>query len=196
MDQKIKLAIKKAQELIKKMQFLSEEQKNISFSKAIDYFLVVEDVINKKNGSIISRVNHQIRAIDNEDENDFWSLLEQGSSLDINILKDIYILKKDQILLVINNIKGKNSAEQCTYLSLLICFAYHEGKKMEWVPAKYLVEAAKHLNFNVKNLNRDLKKEWFRKQGKKKGVKYKLSAPGFLNTKKYLNELKNYGITQ
>jgi hypothetical protein len=196
MDEKIKLAIKKAQKLIEKMQFPSEEQKNISFSKAIDYFLVAEDVTNKKNDSIISKVDHQIRAIGNEDENDFWSLLEQGSSLDINILKDIYTFKKDQILLIINNTKGKNSAEQCAYSSLLICFAYHEGKKMEWVPAKYLVEAAKHLNFNIKNLNRDLKREWFREQGKKKGVQYKLSAPGFLEAKKYLNELKNYGITQ
>lgn len=187
MENRIKSAIIKAQKLIKEMEFDSEYQKNIVFSEAIKYFLYI------KNNTLGVDDNINEKGNNTNQNFDFWALLNRATNVDEKNLKDIYALNQDQIQLVMPRIEGKTTAEQCSFLAVVVSFAYHEGKKLEWVPTRYLVEAARHLNLDTTNFNRDLGNTGlFRKKGKKKGVEYRLSAQGFVEARSYIDRLSNF----
>ena len=185
MDQEIiKKAIEQANNLIEKLGIEDTELKKIAFSKAVDYFLgQKEDSGKSKTMSALSLVTNI--------EEDFWHRLSEAAGIEIEILKDIFTIKNNQILLVISKIKGKTKADQQRYFSALILFGYHEGLNLDWVATKLLTEAANHsgLYDTYKFAKNITKSDWFRTKGKTKGLQYKLSASGINEAKNYLKEL-------
>ena len=87
-------------------------------------------------------------------------------------------------------ITGKTKADKQRNLAVLVLLAYQEGLSREWVSSTLLAEAASHSKlYDTSKFAKNLKFDWFRFEGVKKGLKYKLSGPGTSHAKKLLAEM-------
>lgn len=112
------------------------------------------------------------------------------TGIDVKKLKDVYVIKNDQILLVVSSVPGESKADKQRNLAALILFAYHDGLGREWVTSSLLAEAANHSKlYDTSKFAKNLKFDWFRAEGVKKGLKYKLSGPGTSRAKEFLSEI-------
>ncbi|MDD5589569.1 MAG: hypothetical protein PHQ47_00130 [Candidatus Portnoybacteria bacterium] len=166
MDIKLQEAFKKAQAEIESAGIADLELKKIAFAKAIDYFL-------KKEGSLFPAKE--------KSGLDFWPALSNSTGFEERKLKDIYAVDGDQIRLVIDKekIPGERKSEKQRSLAALVLLAYHNGLGQEWVASSVLAEAAKHSKlYDTSKYSKNLKHEWFRAQGVRKGLAWRLSASG------------------
>lgn len=187
-EETMQTAISQAEKSVKESGIADEELRKIAFTKAIDYFLGNTNQL-PKSSTNVTEVPSSGQNPSTDDQN-FWDNLASATGRQIAQLKDLYTLKGgNQILVVVPKIKGKTIADQRRNLAGLVLLAYHEGQKMEWVPAKFVAEAAKHSQlYSDSNFAQDLKMDWFRTMGKKKGLEYKLSSIGISDVNKYLTE--------
>lgn len=187
-EETIQTAISQAEKSVKESGIADEELRKIAFAKAIDYFLGNANQLPKTSSNVtVVQSSGQNPSTDGQD---FWNNLASVTGRQIAQLKDLYTLKDDnQILVVLPKIKGKTIADQRRNFAALVLLAYHEGLKMEWVPARFVAEAGKHSQlYSDSNFAQDLKMDWFRTMGKKKGLQYRLSSIGISEVKKYLTE--------
>lgn len=187
----IKNAISQAEKVVKESGVVDEELKKIAFSKAVDYFTQNNNDV--KQGVLTTSKLTTDTQQSPSDGQGFWENLAQATGFDGKKLKDVYVLKNDnQVLLVIPAIKGNTLVEQRRNLAALILLAYQEGLRKEWTQSNLLAESAKHSNlYSLSKFAKSLKSSWFRVEGQKKGVKYKLSSLGLIEANKYLAELLN-----
>ncbi len=189
MSEKLIKAIKLAKDSLKDLG-LDDVEKQVAMAKAIDYFLKHED---KETVSDNATTNYEIGSKNevktDSGKNPFWSELSLSSEVAEERLKDIYSIKESQINLIIPKVKGENAGEKQCHLALLVLYAYMKGLQMEWVPSTLLTESVKEMNVHDSNLSRNLEKDWFRKTGTGKGVKYRLSTVGVSEAKSYLGSL-------
>jgi hypothetical protein len=87
---------------------------------------------------------------------------------------------------------GKEKVEQRRNLAALVLFAYIEGLGQEWVSSLFLAEAARQSKlYDKTRFGKNLRHEWFRQKGAKKGMMYKLSSPGLSHAKDLLKSIAN-----
>ena len=183
MDNKLQDALKKANTEVEKAEISDPELKKIAFSKAVDFYLHSEDVRSQQN-------QKNVAAGVPETSGDFWETLGNATEIDVKKLKDVYAIKNDQIRLVVSSVPGESKADKQRNLAALILLAYHEGLGREWVTSSLLAEAASHSKlYDTSKFAKNLKFDWFRAEGVKKGLKYKLSGPGTSRAKKFLLEI-------
>lgn len=184
MDNKLQDALKKANAEVEKAAISDPELKKIAFSKAVDFYLHSEDVRSQQN-------QKNVAAGVPETSGDFWGALGNATGIDAKKLKDVYAIKNnDQILLVVSSVPGESKADRQRNLAALILLAYHEGLGLEWITSSLLAEAASHSKlYDTSKFAKNLKFEWFRAEGVKKGLKYKLSGPGTSRAKEFLLEI-------
>lgn len=183
MDNKLQDALKKANTEVEKAMITDPELKKIAFSKAVDFYLHGTDIqIHPSPQNVVSEIK---KTSDN-----FWEVLESSTGIETKKLKDIYAVKGDQILLIVSSVPGESKADKQRNLAALILFAYHEGVGREWVTSSLLAEAASHSKlYDTSKFAKNLKFDWFRAEGVKKGLKYKLSGPGTNHAKEFLLEI-------
>jgi hypothetical protein len=183
MNTRLQEALKKASSEVEASGITDRELKKIAFSKAVDFYLHSLDVRPRGDTKDTSDI-----ALQQPDS--FWSLLENSTGVEISSLKDVYATKGNQILLVISSIPGDSRAEKQRNLAALVLLAYQEGFNQEWILSTLLAEAAKHSKlYDTSKFAKNLKSEWFRSEGVKKGLKYKLSGPGVSHAKDILIEV-------
>ena len=182
MDTKLQEALKKANTEVEKSGIVDPELKKIAFSKAVDFYL------QEKPTSILKSTEKKEQT---ESEGlDFWSSFSHAVGRDIKELKDVYTIKGEQILLVLSSIPGSTKAEKQRNLSALVILAYQEGLNREWVSSTNLAEAAAHSKlYDKSRFSKNIKSDWFRFEGVKKGLKYRLSGPGTSGAKILLESL-------
>lgn len=158
------------------------ELKKIAFSKAVDFYLYGENTPKQNKES--PKISRETK------KNEFWNILSESTGIEEKRLKDVYTYKEEQILLVVT-IPGDTKTDRQRNLAALVLLAYHEGLYIDWVPAKHIAEAASHSKLYDKgNFARNLREyDWFRSEGVKKGVKYRLSGPGINRAKEILREI-------
>lgn len=179
MEQKLQDALKKANIEVEKAGITDLELKKIAFSKAIDFYL------NSEKKQIVTTGEAYT---DNLKKSNFWTSLVASLGIEEAKLKDIYSVKEEQILLVISAIPGESKADKQRNLAALILLAYQEGFNYEWISSSNLAEAAKHSKlYDTSKFAKNLKFDWFRAEGVKKGLKYKLSGPGTNQAKNLLS---------
>jgi hypothetical protein len=182
MDNKLQDALKRANAEIEKAMITDPELKKVAFSKAVDFYLHGTDAHPQSSSENISDAK---KAPDN-----FWKVLESSSGIEIKKLKDVYAVKGEQILLIVSSVPGEAKADKQRNLAALILFAYHEGLGREWVTSSLLAEAASHSKlYDTSKFAKNLKFDWFRAEGVKKGLKYRLSGPGTNHAKEFLLEI-------
>ncbi|HEY5259284.1 MAG TPA: hypothetical protein VIJ46_01460 [Rhabdochlamydiaceae bacterium] len=188
MEDKLLHAIEEANKLVEKSNIKDPELKKIAFSKAVDFFLTGSP---KAENQTAVTPGHSAGGATGK----FWTDLSEAVGIDVPTLKDIYSLKDDKFYLVISRVKGSKKNDQQRYLSALIVYAYHEGMKLEWVPSNLLARAAEHSSlYDTSNFSKNISdSDWFRTDGAKKGLRYKLSALGMAEAKLYLKELSIQG---
>lgn len=183
MDNKLQDALKKANTEVEKAAISDPELKKIAFSKAVDFYLHSEDVRSQQ-----SQKNIAVGVP--ETPGDFCGTLENATGIDGKKLKDVYAIRNDQILLVVSSVPGESKADKQRNLAALILLAYHEGLGREWVTSSLLAEAANHSKlYDTSKFAKNLKFDWFRAKGVKKGLKYKLSGPGTSRAKEFLSKI-------
>ncbi len=181
MDTKLQDAIKKANEEVEKAGIKDSELRKVAFSKAIDFYL------HSAGGS-----NQTRKAADETDiiKTNFWLSLVTSTDIEEKKLKDVYSIKGKQVLLVLSSIPGESKADRQRNLAALVLLAYSEGLGQEWVSSGLLAEAAQHSKlYDTSKFAKNLKHEWFRFDGVKKGLKQKLSGPGLSNAKTLLRTI-------
>lgn len=190
-EEVIKNALSQAEKVVKESGIVDEELKKIAFSKAVDYF--TQNNSNAKQQAVTTSTPTTDMQKSPSDGQNFWGNLAQTTGFDEKKLKDVYVIKNDnQVLLVIPALKGKTLVEQRRNLAALILLAYQDGLGQEWTQSNLLAESAKHSNlYSLSKFAKSLKSNWFRVEGQKKGVKYKLSSLGLIEANKYLAELFN-----
>ncbi|OGY26704.1 MAG: hypothetical protein A2Z11_04270 [Candidatus Woykebacteria bacterium RBG_16_43_9] len=181
MNSKLQEALKKANAEVEKSGITDPELKKIAFSKAVDFYLGSET----PQSTIAPRIPKG--ASDKSD--DFWTSLHDSTGIEINKLKDVYSVKDKQILLVISSVPGDSKADKQRNLAALILLAYQEGLNYEWAPSSLLAEAANHskLYDTSKFAKNIVQSDWFRTEGVRRGLKYKLSGPGVSEAKNTLS---------
>jgi len=174
MDSKLQNALKKANAEVEEAGIADLELKKIAFSKAVDFYLHGEG-----EGVHVTKKSTSASVVNNEESDVFWSSLSDSAGIETKSLKDIYLKKDEQILLVMD-VPGESKVDQRRNLAILILFAYHDGLSYEWVPANLLAEAAKHSKlYSTSKFAKNLRKsDWFRTEGIKRALKYKLSGQG------------------
>ena len=183
MDTKLQDALKKANSEVEKAKITDPELKKIAFSKAMDFYLHSEDMQSQKSQKNVTAGVPEISG-------DFWGTLGNATGIDAKKLKDVYAIKNDQILLIVSSVPGESKADKQRNLAALILLAYHEGLGREWVTSSLLAEAASHSKlYDTSKFAKNLKFDWFRAEGVKKGLKYKLSGPGTSRAKEFLLEI-------
>ena len=182
MDTTLQEAIKKANTEVEQIGINDPEMKKIAFSKAIDFYL--GDVKEEP------RSEQTAHEIDTQAKQDFWSILATATGIGVKRLKDLFSIKDEQIQLIIPSIQAESKTDQRRILAALILLAYHEGLGYEWVSSGLLAEAAKNSKlYSNSKFAQNLKHDWFRSQGIKRGLKYKLSGPGMSEAKTILTNL-------
>lgn len=183
MNNRLENIFKKANMEVEKSGISDPELKKIAFSKAVDFYLNQENNLTQNQRK--SENSNESRA------NNFWICLSTSTGIQEQTLKDVYAQKDEQILLVISLVPGDSKTDRQRNLAALILLAYHEGLNMEWIPAKHLAEAAGHSKlYDTSNFARNLRGyDWFRSEGVKKGVKYRLSGPGINRAKEILRTI-------
>lgn len=181
MDTKFQDALKKANAEVEKAGINDPELRKIAFSKAVDFYLGAD--------KDSSPVKTQPTPADVK-KSDFWSALASSADIEEKKLKDVYALKGEQVLLVMSSIPGESKADKQRSLAALVLFAYSEGLDQEWLSSGLLAEAAQHSKlYDTSKFAKNLKFEWFRSEGVKRGLKYKLSGPGSSQAKNLLKSL-------
>lgn len=181
MENKFQKALKKAHAEIEKANINDPELKKVAFSRAIEFYLHNELLPSQG----LQQTDHSVQ----KTPSSFWSTLEDITGIETKKLKDIYSIDGDQVRLVMMLPKPEShkKAEKQRELATLVLFAYHEGLKWEWVPSTYLAESAKHSGlYDTSKFAKNLKMEWFRQKGKRRGLKYKLSSIGTKHAKELL----------
>lgn len=182
MDKKLQDALKKANTEVEQAGITDPELKKIAFSKAVDFYLQGD-----KESLLLET---DVLKTNRKRKWNFWGNISSTSGVEIKRLKDLYSIKDEQILLVVSSVPGKSKAERQRNLAILILFAYHEGFEDEWIPANLLAEAAKHSRlYDTSKFAKNLKTNWFRSEGVRRGLKYKLSGPGISAAKTLLTSL-------
>lgn len=193
MEESIKNAIQQAYTLVKKLNIKDKELKSAAFSKAFDFFILngAEGLGQKKAAVITKEFVKKDAPYKDKEVGSFWTMLSEASGIPTPKLKDIYSLKNDQLQLIIPELKGKAKSEKRTSLAVLLLFAFSVGLNKEWVSSLVLAEGAKHYNlYDPNNFSKDLaRSDYFRTQGKGKGLEYRLSMGGITEAKSYLKEL-------
>jgi len=183
MDTNLQDALKKANSEIEAAGITDPELKKIAFSKAVDFYLYGLEARPQDDTQKISNVTQ--KRPDN-----FWRLFKSSTEIEIKKLKDVYSVKGEQILLVMPSMPGESKADKQRNLAALILFAYQEGFGQEWVSSSLLAEAANHSKlYDTSKFAKNLKFNWFRTEGVKKGLKYKLSGPGTSHAKDLLAKI-------
>lgn len=185
MDNKLQDVLKKANAEVEKAMITDPELKKIAFSKAIDFYLhgTGTDAQSQQSHKNVAGNTQKIT-------DDFWMALESSTGIDAKKLKDVYVVKGEQILLIVSSVPGESKADKQRNLAALVLFAYHEGLGREWVTSSLLAEAASHSKlYDTSKFAKNLKFDWFRAEGVKKGLKYKLSGPGTNRAKEFLLEI-------
>ncbi|MCU0641574.1 MAG: hypothetical protein MUC35_05745 [Candidatus Margulisbacteria bacterium] len=176
MDSKFQIALKKANAEVKELGVDDPELKKIAFSKAIDFYLNVNRGL--KEPKELHRIDLITRKPLEQKDSSFWEKVSDASGCAIDKLKDVYALKDKQISLVLSNIPGESKADKQRNLAALILYAYSEGMH-EWTSSTLLAEAAKHSKlYDTNRFAKNIRHDWFRSHGVRKGIKYKLSGPG------------------
>lgn len=182
----LEAAIVKAQELIKRIRFDDEETRKIAFSKAIDSFL------NEGKGEVAQSTYKNLK--NEPGQQNFWDSLSRETGKSKTNLKDIYSISGEQILshLPSGSIPGDTKKGKSLFIAALILFAYQNGLQREWVSSLNIAEAVKHAKlYEGGSFANDIgASNWFRKRGVRKGLKYRLSADGISEIKKYFKEEK------
>lgn len=185
MDTKLQNALKQANAEVEKIGITDPELKKIAFSKAIDFYLGVKD-----GPSLVKNHNRTQEELQNVPSEGFWENLASALEFEERELKDIYTLKGEQITLAIRTLPGDMKSDKQRNLAALILLAYHEGLGQSEISSTLLAEAAKHSGvYDTSKFSGNLKSNWFRSTGKKKGLKYKLSGPGVSHAKELLKTL-------
>jgi hypothetical protein len=157
------------------------ELRKIAFSKAVDLYL--------HSDQISPQTKQRDKATDTIQE-DFWARLGTSADIEEKKLRDVFSVKGKQLLLVLPSIPGETKADKQRTLATLVLFAYGEGLGQEWVSSALIAEAAQHSRlYDTSKFAKNLKHDWFRHQGKTKGLKYKLSGPGLSNAKTILRSI-------
>lgn len=176
-------ALKKANTEVEKAGITDPEFKKIAFSKAVDFYL---------HGEKGSTAHQKVSGEENKQGSDFWSSLSASTNIEERKLKDVYSIQGEQIRLIVDGsaIPGDSKGDKQRSLAALVLLAYHEGLGNEWVPAGSLAEAAKHSKlYDTSKYAQNLKSDWFRSQGIKKGLSYKLSGPGVNQAKSLISTI-------
>jgi len=181
MENNLQDALKKANAEVEKAGIVDPELKKIAFSKAVDFYLQGEKtptLIHKNVSDVISEGSN------------FWSALASATGIEEKKLKDVYSLRGEQILLVISSVPGESKADKQRNLVALVLLAYQDGLNHEWVSSTLVAEAASHSKlYDTSKFAKNLKFSWFRTEGVKKGLKYKLSGPGTSYAKSLLGTI-------
>lgn len=174
MDTKLQDALKRANTEVENAGITDPELKKVAFSKAVDFFLHAEE----DDGRVVQK-DLSVNGMNQGNDDTFWTCLSGSSEIEIKTLKDIYS-KKDEQLLLVMQIPGESKVDQRRNLAALVLFAYHDGLSYEWVPANLLAEAAKHSKlYSTSKFAKNLRdSDWFRTEGIKRALKYKLSGQG------------------
>ncbi|MCX6791561.1 MAG: hypothetical protein NT149_00800 [Candidatus Gottesmanbacteria bacterium] len=183
MDSKLQEALKKANTEVEAAGITDPELKKIAFSKAMDFFLRGE--------TVTAQLSEAVPKTGSIQEPNFWITLASSTGIDEGKLKDVYSIKGKQVLLVIPSIRGETKADKQRSLAVLILLAYCNGLGYEWVSSSLLAEAASHSKlYDTSKFAKNIRKcEWFRSEGIKKALKYKLSGPGLSHAKSLLEEI-------
>jgi|SRR3989338_1774172 len=185
MDTKLQNALKQANAEVEKTGITDPELKKIAFSKAIDFYLGIKDGLPVANSP--DRTQEGSQKVSSES---FWANLSNALELEERELKDIYTLKGEQVTLAIRALPGEMKSDKQRNLAALIILAYQEGLGEGEVSSTLLAEAAKHSGiYDTSKFSGNLKSNWFRSSGKKKGLKYKLSGPGVSHAKGLIKTL-------
>ena len=181
MDNKLQDALKKANAEVEKVGITDPELKKIAFSKAVDFYL------NAEKASAPSPRKEDAPSVA---ASDFWASLGSSTGLEEKKLKDIYSVKDGQVLVVMSSFPGDSKADKQRNLAALVLLAYGEGMQEEWVSSTRLAEAAQHSKlYDTSKFSKNLRHQWFRAEGVKKGLKYKLSGPGLSAAKTLVTSL-------
>ena len=184
MDTKLQNVLEKANKEVKNAAITDPELKKIAFSKAIDYYLYGTKVRSQDTSSKISPDSTE------KESDGFWGGVETSAGIEESKLKDVYAVRDDQILLIISSVPGEKKADRQRNLAVLILFAYQEGLGREWVSSTLVAEAANHSKlYDTSKFAKNLKSDWIRTKGVRKGLKYKLSGPGTSHAKSLLTKL-------
>lgn len=184
MDAKLQDALKRANTEVENAEITDPELKKIAFSKAVDFYLRGEE-----NSPSQPKAYHE----EGGERPDFWIALSSSTGIDEKKLKDVYLIKGDQIFLVVSSVPGESKADQQRSLALLILFAYHEGFGHEWISSSLLAKAADHSKLYdtskfAKNIG-SKETNWFNMGGIKKSRVYKLSGPGINQAKSLISTI-------
>ena len=181
MDTKLQNALKKANEEVEKAGIKDPELRKIAFSKAVDLYL--------HSDQIPPRPRQHGEATDTI-QADFWAMLGTSADIDEKKLRDVFSIKGDQVLVVLPSIQGEMKADKQRNLAALVLFAYSEGLGQEWVSSAVMAEAAQHSKlYDTSKFAKNLKHDWFRCEGVRKGSKYRLSGPGLSHAKTLLRSI-------
>lgn len=187
METKLQDALKKAAAEVEKVGIADVELKKVAFSKAIDFFLGSSGDGHAEGNAIHSSrsATHLTPAAA-----DFWINLMNHLGLEQHKLKDLYVLKDKQITLAIRTVPGEQKVDRQRNLAALVLLAYQGGLGEEWVSSTLVAEAAKQSGlYDTSKFAGNLKSEWFRSSGTRKGLKYRLSAQGISHAKELLKTL-------
>jgi len=181
MDTKLQDALKRANTEVETSGISDPELRKIAFSKAVDFYLREE-----KEPPQPDKPAPQAKG----SASDFWATLVTSVGISEKKLKDVYSVRDEQISLVMSSIPGESKADRQRNLAALVLLAYHEGLGHEWVSSSLLAEAAGHSKlYDTSKFSKNLKSDWFRSHGVKKGQKYKLSGPGVSQAKNLLTTI-------
>ena len=121
-------------------------------------------------------------------DNNPMKVLAKECNISVEKLKRV-IEYDDNEFLFIGDLDESDLTKKRAIVCQCILTAWTRGKGIEWVDNSVLTNCLRKLGINVRNMNRsiDPKKGIFRTDGKKSGLKYALTIPGW---KKGLEILK------
>lgn len=187
MDDKLQDALKKAAAEVEQTGITDVELKKIAFSKAIDFYLGGGNERPDVGATSAQPASAQRVSTGT---GDFWANLMNHLPVEQRRLKDLYALKGKQITLAIRAVPGEQKADRQRNLVALVLLAYQEGFGDEWVSSVLIAEAAKQSGlYDTSNFSGNLKSDWFRSMGVRKGLNYRLSAQGISHAKELLKSL-------
>lgn len=121
-------------------------------------------------------------------DDDFFTKLEQESTISIENLKSIYKVDKNGILKIVTPLNGK-AAEKQRVLAYLYLLGMRFGYGKEWVSSLEFADRVKEYGANDGHISKSLKQEKHNilQEGTRRGKEYSLSPNGVMKAKEVIN---------